>query len=83
MTDAPDALLKLWAERDDRVLLAYKDGDEPGAVRSVLPDPAASETNRQPFIPENRPVRTVTPYPTYKITPQPVDPATYHVRKPQ
>jgi len=84
-----DDLLQLWAKRDataqpdeDQVLLVYKQGDEPDAirptVRPVSPDAVSEDVQ---IVSETIPIPNVTLFPTVKIALPSVNLAAYHVPK--
>ena len=84
-----DDLLQLWAKRDataqpdeDQVLLVYKQGDEPDAIRPtarpVSPDAVSEDVQ---IVSETIPIPNVTLFPTVKIALPSVNLAAYHVPK--
>lgn len=93
MADIPDELLELWSRRDrkfreeeesdDGVLIAYKSGDDPDELAISEPVRRTESPPPKPLLPPSVPVPVVPLYPTYKIAPQPINLATYDVRKPR
>lgn len=91
MSNIPPELQKLWAEREraektalgktDSVLMEFRD-DEPfleGDVEYALNE--KSPRHDQPTTALIEPIRDVKIFPTYKIGPQAVDLATFHVKR--
>lgn len=92
MSEIPPELQKLWAMRDrtppaarsraeDTVLMTFKDGEDPDEI--LRSDPVVHNPSSEPekVLDTTEPIRDVKLFPTYKIGPQPVNLATFNVKR--